>query len=366
MFETLHRGLGLTAVVTIIGSTPRAVPAQQPDTAAVRAAFQAGKQLEAQYERDHGHEVLVNGLRMHYLEWGDRAGVPLVWAHGSMGTGYELKDLAPALVKAGYRLIAPCLRGQGRSQTERYDFTVFHIADDLAAMLDQLGIKAAVVGGSSKGGFVAAAMYDQYPEKVLGLLLHDGGSWSNQVMFDTHGTERLRRGPAGDRGPPVIEGDSQLEVFQKLAGNRITAARPIPAAQVLERLVNINQRPNGRWAFMAGFREMMGSWEGYVASATAPSKLPPLQMSQHLLNPLIVFRNLNVPMMIIDPQDADTSADELPVTDQNLRLQALHPNLVTHKIYPATVHAAYSQRPEWVIRDATELLAKVTGRRGAP
>jgi pimeloyl-ACP methyl ester carboxylesterase len=245
-----------------------------------------------------------------------------------------------------------------------YNFSVFHIADDLAALLDRLGVPAAVFGGSSKGGFVAAAMFDQYPTRVLGLLLHDGGSWSNQIMFDRHGTKRLEKTIAANQGPPTIEADTRFEVFKAVAGNRISDAAQVPPERVLEMLSNINQRPSGKWAFMAGFRQMMGTYEGYLASATAPSTLPPLQFSQHVFTPLNAFRDLNVPMLIIDPQDADSADDELPVTDQNLQLVALHPDLIVHKIYPATRHAAYQQRPDWVVRDATELLQAVKRTRG--
>jgi pimeloyl-ACP methyl ester carboxylesterase len=346
-------------------AVPPSITSSTRDTAAVRAVFAAAESLEADYERKHGHVVEVDGIRLHYLEWGSKTGVPLVWAHGSMGTAYELRALAPRLVAAGYRLIAPCLRGQGKTQVSDYRFTVYHIADDLAALLDRLGIRAAVFGGSSKGGFVAAAMYDQYPEKVLGLLLHDGGSWSNQIMFDRHGTKRLEKTIAKNQGPPALEGDSRFEVFKMLVGD-VKDPSQVPPERALELLININPRPNGKWAFMAGFDQMMGTYQGYLASATAPSTLPPLQLSQHIFYPLAVFRNLDVPVMVIDPQDADTADDELPVTDQNLELKALHPDLVTHKIYPATGHAAFRERPDWVIRDAAELLQAVRRSRARP
>ncbi len=300
---------------------------------------------------------------MHYLEWGSRLGTPLVWAHGSAGTAYEIRSLAPRLVAAGYWVIAPCYRGHGQSQVTDYEFTIDHIADDLVAMLDQLHIPKAVFGGASKGGFVAAAVYDQYPSRVLGLLLNDGGSWSNQVIFDHHGTGAFRKMMAqGDPTPPTMEGASQFEVFRALAGSGITRSQPPPAERVLDFLANINRRADGRWAFMPGFAQMMGTAQQYLASATAPSTLPLLQWSQHALIPMAVFRNLKVPMMIIDPQSADSTDDETPVTDQNRRLAALHPDLIVHQIYPETIHEAYRQRPDWFIRDAVELLRRVKAR----
>ena len=48
---------------------------------------------------------------MHYLEWGEQNGIPLVWAHGSASTGYEIRAVAPRLVQAGYRVLSVDYRG---------------------------------------------------------------------------------------------------------------------------------------------------------------------------------------------------------------------------------------------------------------
>jgi hypothetical protein len=37
---------------------------------------------------------------MHYLEWGNRDGIPLVWAHGSASSAYEIRAVAPRLAQA--------------------------------------------------------------------------------------------------------------------------------------------------------------------------------------------------------------------------------------------------------------------------
>src|SRR5688500_8647420 len=118
------------------------------------------------------------------VEWGRPNGVPFVWAHGSGSSAYELRFVAPRLAAAGYRVLAVDYRGHGLTRVTSFDFGIHHIADDLIGLLDHLRIPAAVFGGASKGGFVAAAVYDEYPNRVLGLLMADGGTWSNQWIFD--------------------------------------------------------------------------------------------------------------------------------------------------------------------------------------
>ena len=172
---------------------PSTVAAQAVDTARVRAAFDTVTTLRNQYERSHGRFVTVTGIRMHYLEWGEQNGIPLVWAHGSASSAYEIRAVAPRLAQAGYRVLAVDYRGHGLTRVTDYDFGIHHIADDLIGLLDHLRIPAAVFGGASKGGFVAATVYDHYPNRVLGLLMADGGTWSNQWIFDRQTPDQTRR-----------------------------------------------------------------------------------------------------------------------------------------------------------------------------
>jgi len=62
---------------------PTTLRSQAVDTSRVRAAYATVVARRDDIERSHGRFVTVNGIRMHYLEWGDAKGVPLVWAHGS-------------------------------------------------------------------------------------------------------------------------------------------------------------------------------------------------------------------------------------------------------------------------------------------
>jgi len=169
------------------------VLAQTKATPQARAAYARVVAVRDSLERSHGHFVAVNGIRMHYLEWGDAKGAPLVWAHGSGSDGYELRHVAPRLVQAGYRVLAVDYRGHGQTRVKDANFGIYHIADDLVAILDSLKIPAAVFGGASKGGSVAAAVYDQYPTRAL-----PAGSESRQAphAFARALPSRRRPGPS--------------------------------------------------------------------------------------------------------------------------------------------------------------------------
>ncbi|MEQ6901638.1 alpha/beta hydrolase [Nocardioides sp. YIM 152588] len=72
------------------------------------------------------------------------------------------------------RLIAPDLRGRGRSHPEGEAGMAAH-ADDLAAVLDHLGIERTVVVGHSMGAFASLVLADRHPDRVSRLVLVDGG-----------------------------------------------------------------------------------------------------------------------------------------------------------------------------------------------
>jgi pimeloyl-ACP methyl ester carboxylesterase len=340
-------------VMLCLALLPSSGLSQTIDTARGRRVYDSLTGRGAVFARAHGRFVDVNGIRMHYLEWGKPSGVPLVWAHGSASSGYEIRGVAARLADAGYRVLAVDYRGHGLTRVSNYDFGIYHIADDLIGLLDHLRIPAAVFGGASKGGFVAAAVYDQYPNRVLGLLMGDGGTWSNQWVFDRESPEEIRRNMADPL--PLITGASEFDVFLKVVGN----PPYVSAEWLFDMLMRMGPLENGQWAFLPGYDRMMGSSEANAAGITHPTMLPPLQWSQHAMIPRMVFRRLHVPMMILDPQE---ERDHLPVTDQNERLAQDHPGLVIHRIYPQSGHNIFQSRPDWFVRDAVELLGKVRQR----
>jgi 3-oxoadipate enol-lactonase len=116
--------------------------------------------------------ALVNNIRMSYGDRGQGQEMALVLVHG-----FPLdRRLWAAQVDAFAnmtRVITPDMRGHGRSQVVPGPFTMEQHADDLAALLDHLKVRRAVVAGLSMGGYVAFAFWRRYPERVRGLILAD-------------------------------------------------------------------------------------------------------------------------------------------------------------------------------------------------
>jgi microsomal epoxide hydrolase len=114
--------------------------------------------------------IQTNGIRMAVYEQGE--GVPVVLCHGFPELAFSWRHQVKALSEAGLRAIAPDQRGYGL--TDRPDdvktYDLKHLCDDLAGMLDALGIQKAVFCGHDWGGGVVWAMVRLHPERCLGVI----------------------------------------------------------------------------------------------------------------------------------------------------------------------------------------------------
>jgi pimeloyl-ACP methyl ester carboxylesterase len=110
-----------------------------------------------------GQYVEVNGLNLYYETHG--AGRPLVLLHGGLGSGEMFGPVVPALAER-HQVILPDLQGHGRTADIDRPLDVRLMADDIAALIDHLGLDKPDVVGYSLGGGVAFHTGVKYPAKV--------------------------------------------------------------------------------------------------------------------------------------------------------------------------------------------------------
>lgn len=119
-------------------------------------------------------DVPVDGGTLRVRRWGDRGPV-VVCAHGLSANHTQFQWLADELA-GSCRLIAPDLRGRGRSNRINGPWGMVAHAADLIAVLDHLGIRRAeMLLGHSMGGFVAAVAAARYPDRFAQVVMVDGG-----------------------------------------------------------------------------------------------------------------------------------------------------------------------------------------------
>src|SRR5947209_3152164 len=111
-------------------------------------------------------EVAVNGVRLHYVEAGD--GPPVVLLHGFPEFWYAWRHQLPALAAAGFRAVAPDLRGYNLSDKPPgvENYRVDRLTDDVAGLIRAIGATEAAVVGHDWGGFLAWWVAQRFPGLV--------------------------------------------------------------------------------------------------------------------------------------------------------------------------------------------------------
>jgi len=117
-------------------------------------------------------KILINNTNLGYDDHG--IGLPILFLPAfpldrTMWRG----ELITLLQDERYRLVALDWRGFGESEITGPISTMELFADDVAALMDSLGIQQSVICGLSMGGYASFAFLRKYPERVYGLILAD-------------------------------------------------------------------------------------------------------------------------------------------------------------------------------------------------
>ena len=110
--------------------------------------------------------IATNGIELHVR--GEGEGPLVLLCHGFPELGYSWRHQVPALVAAGFRVLAPDMRGFGQSsgpsEIEAYD--IASLCGDLCGLIDACGESAAIVVGHDWGANLAWQMALRHPERV--------------------------------------------------------------------------------------------------------------------------------------------------------------------------------------------------------
>ena len=110
-----------------------------------------------------GQYAEVNGINLYFETYG--SGRPLILLHGGLGSGEMFRPVLPTLAEH-HQVIAVDLQGHGRTADIDRPIDVRLIADDIAALVDHLGLDKPDVVGYSLGGGVGLQVAAKHPAKV--------------------------------------------------------------------------------------------------------------------------------------------------------------------------------------------------------
>ena len=183
----------------------------------------------------------VRGIEVAYDDAG--GGRPFVLLHGFPFNRSMWREQAEAL-SATCRVITPDLRGQGETSAAAGPATMEEMAEDLAALLDELNIERAVVGGLSMGGYVVLAFLRAHPERVGALVLAD-----TRAQADTDDARRTREETARRALAEGMEPIADV-MLPKLLAPATRERRPDVVARVREMI--LGTKPEGAAAALRG------------------------------------------------------------------------------------------------------------------
>ena len=153
------------------------------------------------------NHVVVNGLRMHYRDWGG-SGDLVVLLHG-LASNCRFWDLAAPLLTSDFKVLALDQRGHGSTDKpdSGYDFPT--VADDLLGFLQAVGAERPLIVGHSWGGNVALELAARHPSVPRALCLIDGG-WIELSALPEMSLEKARV----DLAPPDMTHLTMDQLFE--------------------------------------------------------------------------------------------------------------------------------------------------------
>jgi 3-oxoadipate enol-lactonase len=169
----------------------------------------------------------VHGASLHYALEGPE-GAPVVALSNSLSTDLRMWEPQAAALAARYRVLRYDVRGHGRSAAVPAPYSVEMLADDLAGLIEGLGLGAVHVVGLSLGGMTAQVLAVRRPELVASLALV---ATTCRPPFGTQATWAARAQEVRDTGDfSLVEGP----MLERWLSRRFRRARPDGVALVRE------------------------------------------------------------------------------------------------------------------------------------
>jgi pimeloyl-ACP methyl ester carboxylesterase len=166
----------------------------------------------------------VRGIEMAYEDTGGY-GAALVLLHGFPFDRSMWRGQAEAL-GGEFRVVAPDLRGLGETTSGDGALTIEVMAEDVAALLDELNLGRVVLGGLSMGGYVAFEFFRKFPGRVRALVLAD-----TRPQTDTEEGRRARE----ENAQRALK-DGMVPIVESMLPKLLTAGTRERGGEVLERV----------------------------------------------------------------------------------------------------------------------------------
>jgi pimeloyl-ACP methyl ester carboxylesterase len=157
-----------------------------------------------------GQYAQVNGINLYFETHG--AGRPLILLHGGLGSGEMFGPILPRLAER-HEVITVDLQGHGRTADIDRPIDVRLMADDIAALIDHLGLDRPDIVGYSLGGGVAFQTASKYPAKTTRLVMASANIRPDAIYPEM----RAQQGQVSGAAVEFMKDTPMYQLYQRVA-----------------------------------------------------------------------------------------------------------------------------------------------------
>jgi pimeloyl-ACP methyl ester carboxylesterase len=212
----------------------------------LRLAVEISKTPVAEIVVPERRHTVVDGFRLHHLDWGTEGRPPILFLHGGALNAHTW-DVVCLAMRKDYHCLALDQRGHGDSEwSPELDYTPQAHRRDILGLVDRLGLDRFLLVGQSMGALNAFTFAAAHPDRLRGLVLIDAGP-----SIRSHGAARI-----GEFVGATAEIESIDEALEKAL-----SFNPKRDPRLLRRslLYNYRRLPSGKWARKHDMRHWLGT-----------------------------------------------------------------------------------------------------------
>ena len=126
--------------------------------------------------------MMIDGLRIHYLDEGPNDADPIILFHGEPTWSYLFRKMIPVLTEAGYRVVVPDMVGFGKSDKfeSKHDYSYKHHIEVMKELIKRLDLKNATHFGQDWGGLVGLRVVAEMPNRFSQVVVSNTGMVSRE------------------------------------------------------------------------------------------------------------------------------------------------------------------------------------------
>ncbi|MFX0057978.1 MAG: haloalkane dehalogenase [Candidatus Hodarchaeota archaeon] len=257
------------------------------------------------------HYIEIEGLRIHYVEEGNKEKAPIVLMHGEPSWCYLYRKMIPILTGAGHHIIAPDLVGFGRSDKfiRMEDYSYQMQVDVFTEFIKKLDLTEITLFCHDWGGLIGLRVVANEPDRFARIVatntaLPDFGTLTNLIFPPLFRFLVKRQGKVSDSEGTEEDKDSSkksIKPFIRWVAYTKTAPE-FPIGEIIQNGTEIELAPDVLAAYEAPFPD-----DSYKAGARIMPSLVPSQLKENHKAWKKVFYNWNKPFLT-------TFSDMDPVT----------------------------------------------------